>query len=523
MIMGDNLQIQKDLSTSRKFAKNAFFNVAGFAVTFPILILLTPYMLDVLGKAQFGIWAIAGVVTSYTQLSDMGMTTAIVKFVAEHWVKQDVDKISKVASTAFFSFAVVGGGVVAAILFARNFIVINLLKVPAEMQTEALFVVSGVVIIFYFNLLFSVYNSILLGLQRMDITNVIMVGSKIFRALGMWFFLAEGIGLKGLIWNSAIFSLFTVALNIFFAKRLLQGFKLNPFLVSFSELIIIVKYSANIFAAKLMGLFQDPINKIILAAYVSLPFVSFYEIGWRVNSMVRSLFGTGLMPLLPASSVLSGENNKQELERIFLSISRILFLFAVPFFLVVMVLAKPLVQVWLGDGYELAGRAIQFLLLGNLFSLLVTPQYVILQGIGKPQISTFVSFVNGLINVVISIILVQLIGYYGVLLGILLSIFVASFLMIYLFHKETGYSFLRYIQYLPLKSIVIGSGMIGGLWLINTHVETWSILLIFFIAMAFSIVYFVLLVITKSFIDDDKRLFGKLKMAILNTKHATVT
>lgn len=521
MIMGDNLQTQKNLSTSHKFARNSLFNVAGFAVTFPILILLTPYMLDVLGKARFGVWALAGVATSYAQLSDMGMTTSIVKFVAEHWAKRDVKRMSAIVSTTFFSFAMIGGLVAGSILLLRHFIVVNLLKVPPELQSEALFVVTGIVVIFYFNLLFSVYNSMLQGLQRMDVTNGIMVVSKVFRAGGMYFFLTSGFGLKGLIVNSAIFSALTIGANVFWAKRLAAGLKVNPFWFSFSELKEIAKYSANIFVARLMGLFQDPINKIILAAYTSLPFVSFYEVGWRVNSMVRSLFGIGLMPLLPASSELQSESNKQELERIYLSISRMLYLFAVPFFLVVMVLAKPLVQVWLGDGYELAGRAIQFLLLGNLFGLLVTPQYVILQGIGKPQISTFVSAVNGLINVVISIILVQLIGYYGVLLGILLSTFAASVLMIYLFHKETGYSFLQFIQYLPLKSVVIGGGMIGGLWLINTHVESWSLLLIFLIAMAFSVVYVVLLVITKSLIDDDKKLFGKLKMAILNTKGAT--
>jgi O-antigen/teichoic acid export membrane protein len=390
------------LSTSHKFAKNSIYNVMGFVVIFPILILLTPYMLKVLGNAEFGIWAIAGVVTSYAQLSDMGMTTAIVKFVAEHWAKRDVERISKVASTAFFSFAVVGGAVVAAILLSSKFIVINLLKVPAEMQSEGLFVVFGVVIIFYFNLLFSVYNSVLIGLQRMDVTNIIMTSSKVLRALGMWFFLAAGFGLKGLIWNGAIFSALTIGANAFYAKRLTRGLKVNPFLFSFAELRRVVKYSVNIFFATLMGLGQDPLNKIILASFTSLSFVSFYEIGNRVKDILRQLFQVGLMPLLPASSELRSVSNKYELERIYLSTSRILYMFAIPAFLLVIVLAEPLVQVWLGDGYTFAARAIQFLLLGNLFSLLITPQYIILNGIGKPQLSTLVSAVNGFSNIIIA-------------------------------------------------------------------------------------------------------------------------
>ena len=516
MITENNYQYPEKISTSRKFAKNSLFNVAGFLVTFPILILLTPYMLKVLGKAQFGIWAIAGVVTSYAQLSDMGMTTAIVKFVAEHWAKKEVDHISKVVSTAFFSFAVVGGLVAAGILLARHFIVINLLKIPPDMQSEALFVVSGVVIIFYFNLLFSVYNSVLMGLQRMDVTNVIMVGSRVPRALGMWIFLAAGLGLKGLIWNSAIFSALTIAANVFWAQRLTRGLKVNPFLFSFAELRRVVKYSVNMFFVALVGLGQDPLNKIILAALTSLSFVSFYEIGNRVKDALRQLFQVGLMPLLPASSELRSESNKKELERIYLSTSRMLYLFAVPAFFLVIVVAEPLVQVWLGDGYTFAARAIQFLMLGNLFSLLISPQYIILYGIGKPQLSTLVSAVNGFTNIVIALILVRLIGYYGVLLAVLLSLFSSSILMIYLFHRATGYSFLKYIQCLPWKLLTIVSVLTGITWLISAKITNWRSF--FVIVIAFSISHLVALIVLLK--EDEKELIKKLKCAVLSSTNS---
>jgi len=511
-------KIQKShiLSTSHKFARNSIFNVAGFAVTFPILILLTPYMLRILGNAKFGIWAIAGVVTSYAQLSDMGMTIAIVKFVAEHWTKRDVKRINSIVSTAFFSFVVVGGIVAGGILFLRHFIVVNLLKVPPELQTEAIFIVTGIIIIFYFELLFSVYNSVLLGIQRMDVTNVISTSSKILKALGMYLFLASGFGLKGLIFNGAIFSALTIVANVFLARRLTRGLKVNPFLFSFAELRRVVKYSINIFIATLMGFGQDPLNKIILAALTSLSFVSFYEIGNRVKDALRQLFQIGLMPLLPVSSELQSESNKKELERIYLSTSRMLYLFAVPVFFIVIVVAEPLVQVWLGDGYNFAARAIQFLMLGNLFSLLISPQYIILYGIGKPQLNTLVSSVNGFTNIVIAFILVRLIGYYGVLLAVLFSLFSSSILMIYLFHRATGYSFLKYIQSLPWKLLIIVSVLTGSIWLILMKITNLKSLLATVIA--FSISYLVAFIVLLK--DDERQLIKNLKIAVLSSTNS---
>lgn len=501
-----NNQSDNSISTSRKFAKNSLFNVVGFLVTFPILILLTPYMLKVLGKAQFGIWALAGVVTSYAQLSDMGMTTAIVKFVAEDWAKKEVDRISKVVSTAFFSFAVVGGVVATGILLARNFIVINLLKVPPDMQPEALFVVCGVAIIFYFNLLFSVYNSVLLGIQRMDVTNAIVVVSKVFRALGMWVFLAAGLGLKGLIWNGAIFSALTIVANVFWTKRLMIGLKVSPFWFSFSELKGIIKYSANIFAAKLTGLAQDPINKIIIATYLSLPFVAFYEVGGRVVLMVRQVFQIALFPLLPASSELSGVQNRKELEKIYFALSRMLYLFAVPIFLLVIVLAEPLMQVWLGDGYKWAARAIQFLLIGNLFSLLVTPQYIILQGVGKPKINTIAHAIATGVNIVLAIVLVHYIGFYGVLIGVIFSSLISSLFIDYFFRRIVDIELKMYLRQISTLSILSCIVLSGVLIYSFRFINVWNFGNLTGLAVGFSLLYLTILTFGRVIDAKDRKL-----------------
>jgi O-antigen/teichoic acid export membrane protein len=188
----------------------------------------------------------------------------------------------------------------------------------------------------------------------------------------------------------------------------------------------------------------------------------------------------------------------------------VLYLVAIPVFFLIIVLAEPVVQVWLGNDYTLAARAIQFLLLGNLFSLLVTPQYIILQGIGMPQLSTLVAAVNGFANVVIALIFVQIMGYYGVLLAVMLTLLSASILMIYLFHRATDYSFLEYIRAWPLKMLSISCVLAGCLFVISKNVNNRST---FGFAAAFSIFYVLTLIWLLK--EDDKKLFNKLKSAIL--------
>ncbi|MCK5022757.1 MAG: polysaccharide biosynthesis C-terminal domain-containing protein, partial [Candidatus Aenigmarchaeota archaeon] len=383
-------------------------------------------------------------------------------------------------------------------------IVGSLLKVPPEFQSEALFVVSGVVIIFYFNLLFSVYNSILQGLQRMDVTNAIMVVSKVFRALGMWFFLAHGYGLRGLIVNGAIFSSLVIGINILWSKKLLSGLRVNPSLFSFLKLKQIASYSINVFIARIIALGQDPINKIILAWYGSFYFVSFYEIGWRVSMMVRQLFSIGITPLLPASSELDSLRGLEELEKIYLSVSRLFYFFATPVFLVVIVLADPLVQVWLGDGYKLVAIAIQLLLLGNFFSLLVTPQYFILLGIGKPQINTIAHALGAGINVILAIVLVYYIGFYGVLISGLISFLVSSLYIDFQFRKITSSDLSKYIRVVPGYAILAALILAGSLAYATTFVWKWHFAKLIGFAMGFLCLYLAVLKFTGAFNNADK-------------------
>lgn len=513
------------ISTSHKFAKNSIYNVMGFIVTFPILILLTPYMLDVLGKARFGVWAIAGVVTSYAQLSDMGMTTAIVKFVAEHWAKEEVERISKVVSTAFFSFAVVGGIVATGILLARHFIVVNLLKVPPEMQSEALFVVSGIVIIFYFNLLFSVYNSVLIGLQRMDVTNIIMTSSKVLRALGMWFFLALGFGLKGLIINGALFSFLTAIINAYWARRLTGRLQVNPLYFSFGELQRVIKYSINIFIASIFSnIAMEPSSKLILARFTSLANVSYFEIGQRIQSLVRTIFQIGILPMLPASSEMKSLGELKSLQRLYFHVTRVIFFLGLPIFLVLIVFARPIISAWLGEGYEMAADAIRIFLIGHFCSLFITPQYIIFQGIGKPHLSSWIAAISAVSNIIGSLILVTYFGYYGSIIGYSASLIIGALGSLLLFERYTNIKIVEIYRQIQLSGIIILILFAGALLIANQFLHEMNLLVIALIVLILFGIYNFILLVLEIVNDDERKLLSLLwnKYILSFLKHRNV-
>lgn len=492
-----------------KYARNAIFNVIGFLITVPIILITTRYILRMIGEERFGIWALASVVTSFVQLSNLGIGTALVKFVSESWTNTDTKSLNKTVNTVFFTFIFTAGTVATILMLSKGFVVNRLLKIPLEFQSEATFVITGIIIIFFFNLIFSVYNSILLGIQRMDITNGIVVFSRILWAFGIFFFLSKNFGLRGLIINNGIVSFFTICANIFWTKRIIKKLTINPFLFSFREFKRIIKYSLNIFIATLTGIAQNPLNKVILSNFVSLPSVTFYEIGLRIQMMVRGVFQVGLSPLLPASSELNSLNNYSQIEELYLKTSRVLLLIAFPVFLLLIVIALPLTNAWLGEGYEMAGRAIQFLLIGHFFSLLITPQYIILQGIGKPQLSAIIAITAGGLNALISILLARSIGYYGVLIGISSSLIFASILAVFLFHETMGFSFIKYLKNMSFQAIIVGFVSVAPIFYFSHLINFWNLPKLLFISIIFFLIYG--LIIVSGFVgNEDKKILVSL-------------
>lgn len=495
------------MKTTEKFARNSIFNIIGHIITLPIMILIAPYMIRELGKANYGIWALAGVITSYAQLSDLGITKSLVKFVAEDWFHKDINRISIVLSTAFYTFAVIGGLVVIIILAIRSTLVTKLLAVPSELQTEALFVVSGIAVIFYLNLLFSVYNSALQGIQRMDIVNGIQVSSNILRALGTYLFLYLGWGLKGLIINSAICSILAIAVNVISTKRLVEGLKIHPRLTSMAELKRIWGYSSNVFLSSLLGLFQTPTNKVILSRFTSLVHVTFYQLGNQVQGALRTLFEVGMNPLLPAASELQSSKNNHELERIYFGMIRIIFLIVLPCVVLFIVLAKPIFQVWMGNGYELAAISLQFLLFAHFISMTVLPQYIVLMGYGNPRAATASHIISSGVNTLVALVLVLRFGLYGVLIGETISYFLAAIYLQVTFRKLTTIGVGRIVSYLPWKGILL-SIMLGILIQFIIHfVYEWSLIKLLLVAISYLIVYAALALLIRVFDEIDKKLF----------------
>jgi O-antigen/teichoic acid export membrane protein len=176
-------------------------------------------------------------------------------------------------------------------------------------------------------------------------------------------------------------------------------------------------------------------DRIIVSKFVGIDYVMFADVGGRLLSRIRVLPLILLSSLIPAVSELQAMNQTERIRLAFDRSTKFLAFISVPLFVFAAAFAHPIVRIWLGSSFSIAAYTMQILALGYLFNVLTGSISFFSQGIGNLGAQMWTSIIQAATNIVLSIVLVFRIGYYGVMIGTLISLIVGAVLFVFAFNK----------------------------------------------------------------------------------------
>src|SRR4051794_12706715 len=88
--------------------RNTLAQSASLVSAIVFSFLLAPVMIDRLGLAQFGVWAVTGALAQYARLLDLGITNSLSRFVALHDAEGDRRGIEETIGVGLLSACGVG-------------------------------------------------------------------------------------------------------------------------------------------------------------------------------------------------------------------------------------------------------------------------------------------------------------------------------------------------------------------------------------------------------------------------------
>ena len=440
-------------SFSHKLVRNTFFNFVGRFWAMLVTLFLTPYIVSKLGIQRFGVWSLIFVITGYFGLLDLGLGASFVKYVAEYHARKDYEAINRVFNSGLvlyliFSFVIMVAG------FALRDPILELFKIPAEFFADAQFVLLAAVAIYSLSNVFDIFQAVMIGLQRMDVTNLIVLGVSVPRILGTVLFLELGYGLRGLIVNEALVFVLTALLLVLSAFHLLPRLRMGWVFYHGHSLRQLLSYGIKVQVSRLADLASFQTDKLLLGYFLGLSPVAFYELGSRVVLTSKRLSRVLISAVVPAASEIDAREDRLSLCRLYLRGSKYLVLVAAPVLLFIAAAAPLILAAWMGRGYELSVPVIQLLAVGHLVHLLTGVGTTIAKGMGKPEYETRYSLLQLAMNTLLGIALVIRLGFWGVLIATPLSLIVGSLYFMVLFHRLLGIPLLQFLKGTYLQPVI---------------------------------------------------------------------
>lgn len=375
--------------------------VATTVINSAVMIVAYPIYLYFLGYEKYGIWLVLATVLTFAQLGNFGMGPAVMKFVAEEYGRGDIGGIQRYATTALALLCVSGTIALIAILALKTQIVAAF-KLNDENAAMVLWLLPYIGILSIYVFMVQVFEAVLSGLGRMDLTNYIQSLGRGAGVMVSGLLLLAGFDVKSLLIGSVFSYLFIHITSLVCIRHIAPIRFLQTGSCDIDRCKRLLSFGGAVFGGSLISMLLSPFNKLMLSRYTGVSTVPIYEIAYTGSMQIRGLIEAGLRALMPEVSrigVMITSNVKDRIIHIHHRAMKFIFFFGIPMYAVLIIFTPPLLKLWLGERCaDILPEAFRIMLIGTFLSLLCVPAYYTLMGLGRVYHCFLSQAIQGIVN-----------------------------------------------------------------------------------------------------------------------------
>ena len=404
-------------------------NVVSTYVTTVVLALVglvtTPILARELGKEGYGIWVLVASFALYLELLEFGFGKATPKFVAEYAARADARGLRATIATSFWilaglgAIAVVVGAVIAAIFP-------SLFGVSPELAGPAQILIVLILLDLAISIPSDTFGGVLMGLQRFYLINWTLVAVALAQATAWTIVLLNGGGLVELGIVTVALSLSGQFARYLLARRQVPGASISPRLVDRALARRFTGVSVWFFLLDASKIVLVRLDTVVVGLAVGVAAAGVYAVGQRLTLALEQLVEPLTKSFFPHSSALAVGEDHEGLRRSLVVGTRLSLAIAAPIALALAFLARPLLDLWLGPGFEEAATVVVLLAASVTIAALTRTGLLMLQGAGHVRVPALIMGGEALLNLALSVVLAQTMGLQGVALGTLIAAIVAN-------------------------------------------------------------------------------------------------
>ena len=403
------------MSLRAQAVKNVGATWLGLLVHGAVGFFLSPFILHRLGGEAYSLWILIFAFTGYFGLLDLGIRTSVVRYTAKFIASGDEGELSRYLSTSLAFYITMA--CVVLICTAIGWLYFPFLfKIPASSMDDArlLFVIAGVGTAVTFPL--SVFAGALEGLQKFSWLQLSQISVALLRAFLIISILRAGRGLLAIGTATVAVNLLSYLLFTCMAIRVLPV-SLDLRRVEKTAFFKMAGYGVFAFAIVAAEKLRFQSDAMVIGAALSSSAITMFAIGSKLVEYSSYAVRSMSQIFMPMSSQFEAAGDLDRLRRAFVAGNRACAFIVFPVCVVLVLLGRPLIEVWVGERYIASYYVLVVLIIPRSLYLAQSVSTKILLGMGRHRMLATILLCEGCANVLLSLLFAQRWGILGVALG----------------------------------------------------------------------------------------------------------
>ncbi len=401
---------------SKQVPKNLIANALYFILNVIIGLFLVPYFIDSLGIASYALIPLATTITSYVNLIVQSLNTSVSRYLTIDLQKKEFKKANITFNTALF-------GTLGVILLMIPFIVVisyyapSFFSIPESQENAARILFLGVLGAFLVRAWSSNFGVSLFAYNRLDLMNIIN-SINILVQVGLIILLFK-LYSPNLIYIGAAYLIGAIAafaVTIYFSRKINPYLKVNIWDFRRSKVKEITEMGWWVIINDIGALLFLHIDIIVVNKLFGTLAGGEYSIALTWSTFLRTVAGMLIGVLTPIIFTYYAKEKIEELVKLSRTTVKMMgYAMALPIGYICG-FAPELLSLWVGPEFSKLSP-LMFIMLSHLvINLPVTPLFAINVSYNKVRIPGIVTFLMGIGNFFLAIIIPYLTGwgYYGV-------------------------------------------------------------------------------------------------------------
>jgi len=350
-------------------------------------LIMVPYLIQTIGEAGYGVYVLMWSLMMAIAQLQTSLQSGVVKYSAAFLAKEQIDRVSRVCSSAFVYAALLGVGACIGISVPA----LLLAGASAELSTSLL-VISAFVLV---TIPLTPYIAVIQSRQRYYVGVIAETLAKyVSLAVVIAWFNLVGPSVEALVAIMAGTLFLSRLAQVPVAYRMVPGLQNHVGLFDWQTSRRIASFGALAVAVSACLIANTAGVRWLMGILVSTSFVAHATIMLMPGTLLTQVVQAITITIMPAASAYEATGNRAALLELLLRGTRYTTILVIACLTAACVLMPTVLTAWVGGEYEFLAPYSLVLLSSSAFLLSTSPAHHMLKGLGRLQVVAFAYFVG---------------------------------------------------------------------------------------------------------------------------------